>query len=486
MNFYTCSSRSRWSATFISESAVKNSALSGWFFVHFFFYGWWNPKYVSLLVGSLLFNYYLGLALRDTHRKILLTLGVAANLVLLGYYKYAGFFTSIYTDITGSSVNLGNIILPLGISFFTFQQIAWLVDSYQNKISSEDKGLWEYGLFVTFFPQFIAGPIVHHSEMMPQFYEDKNRAINWNNIAAGLSIFVVGLSKKVVIADSIAPYANQVFDAAMVTSNVISSGEAWIAALAYTMQLYFDFSGYADMAIGLALMCNIRLPVNFDSPYKATTIADFWRRWHISLSRFLKDYLFIPLGGSRVGEYRLYTNLFLTMLIGGLWHGAGWTFVFWGGLHGLYLAINKLWNRLNIFTLPDIFAQALTFLSVIVAWVFFRAETFDSAATLVRAMFDIGKLNIGEVIGVEQLPEIALYLISATLIALFLPNTQNLFGEKNGGIEVYKNRYRALPFFKPTFRVSRLWFGFSVFLAISSIYFLLDQTSVQEFIYFQF
>lgn len=451
-----------------------------------FFYGWWNPPYILFLAGSILFNYFYGRMLRTQRNRFMLGMGIGINLGLIAYYKYAGFFCDIFNDISGQSFNLGHIVLPLGISFFTFQQIAWLVDSHSGKISDQDKGLWEYGLFVSFFPQLIAGPIVHHSEMMPQFHEKKNRFVNWENMAIGISIFVIGLSKKVIIADALAPYANKIFDASLVATQVITSVEAWIGALAYTLQLYFDFSGYADMAIGLALMCNIRLPVNFDSPYKSVSIADFWRRWHITLSRFLKDYVYIPLGGSRAGEQRRYVNLLLTMLIGGLWHGAGWTFVFWGGLHGLFLVIHRLWKNISGIRLPKILAQSVTFVCVVAAWVFFRAETFDAATRILGAMVDIKSFTCGEFISANELPAAIKYLFPSLLIVFFLPNTQNLIGASRGGLQVYKNSSRDWHFFNPGFKTNPFWLSGIFFLSVTSVYFLLDQKNIQEFIYFQF
>lgn len=476
-------------------------ALIGYFFIgnrskHFsivwlvccsiFFYGWWEIKYVPLLIGSLLFNYYYGLLLRKAQRKHLLCLGVTLNLLLIGYYKYAGFFTSIVNDITKTSFSLGDIALPLGISFFTFQQIAWLVDSYRGNVSSQEKGLWEYGLFVTFFPQLIAGPIVHHSEMMPQFHDEKNRSINWANMSAGISIFIIGLAKKIILADSIAPYANKVFNAALVQTQVITTADAWLGAISYTLQLYFDFSGYADMAIGLALMCNIRLPINFDSPYKAVSIADFWRRWHITLSRFLKDYVYIPLGGNRGAKSRCYVNLLLTMLIGGLWHGAGWTFVLWGGLHGVFLAIHKLWGEISTSKIPQPIAQVITFICIVSAWVFFRAESLDSATKILTAMFNFDLLWDGKLLSTKELVAACQYIIPGLVIVFLMPNTQNYFSDNQGGLKVYQNKFRGWMFKLPSFQTNYLWLCSIIILSVSSIYFLLDQSKIHEFIYFQF
>lgn len=293
--------------------------------------------------------------------------------------------------LIGHHWDIGQVILPIGISFFTFTQIAFLADTFQKGV--RDYAFVNYGLFVTYFPHLIAGPVLHHAQMMPQFREPKTYQIDLANVAGGLSIFCIGLFKKIILADGISPYADAVFDAAEagVTPGFI---EAWIGALAYTFQLYFDFSGYSDMAIGLSWMFNIRIPFNFNSPYRAINITDFWRRWHMTLSAFLRDYLYIPLGGNQKGAIRRYTNLLITMLLGGLWHGANWTFVFWGGLHGFYLIVNHSFNAFigthnaqwTISPLFKFLSWALTFLAVIIAWVFFRATSFDAALKILAAM----------------------------------------------------------------------------------------------------
>ena len=291
-------------------------------------------------------------------------------------------------------------MLPLGISFFTFQKIAYLVDAYRGEVRAG--GFLSFALFVTFFPQLIAGPIVHHSEVIPQFGQKSTYRPNLDNLSMGIGIFVLGLAKKTVLADSIATYATPVFRAAQAGADP-TLFEAWGGALAYTFQLYFDFSGYSDMAIGLALMFNIRLPINFNSPYKATNIIDFWRRWHITLSRFLRDYLYIPLGGNRHGVARRYANLMLTMLLGGLWHGAGWTFIVWGGLHGIFLVINHFWHALGVGSATTSgarpgsdgsAARTITFLAVMVAWVFFRAEDFDAATRILAGMAGLNGVQL--------------------------------------------------------------------------------------------
>lgn len=300
-----------------------------------FFYGYWNVAYLPLLLLSIAVNYYLGKTISEVEPKsklagFLLLLGLCTNLGLISYYKYAGFFVASANHLLGLNFAIPVIVLPLGISFYTFTQIAYLVDSYRGE--TEEYDFPTYTLFISFFPQLIAGPLLLHNELIPQFQKARSFALIPENLVRGLAWFCLGLAKKLLIADTVSVLVAPVFDHA----SQVSLLEAWLGSLSYTLQLYFDFSGYSDMAIGLALMMNIQLPINFDSPYKATSIVDFWRRWHITLSRFLRNYLYIPLGGNRRGEICRYVNLFITMLLGGLWHGAGWTFVVWGGLHGVF------------------------------------------------------------------------------------------------------------------------------------------------------
>ncbi|MEB3827620.1 MBOAT family O-acyltransferase [Phormidium sp. CCY1219] len=365
-----------------------------------FFYGWWNPPYLLLILGSILFNYCLGSLLsKDSvsstlKRKGLLIFGMAVNLGSIGYFKYANFFADTVNAIANANIDLGDIFLPLGISFFTFQQISYLVDAYNGE--TKEYNFLRYCLFVSFFPQLIAGPIVLHKEVLPQFAQKAIYHFNRENLSVGITIFSIGLFKKVIFADTVALYATPVFDAAA-NGATLSFFEAWCGALAYTMQLYFDFSGYSDMAIGAARMFGIKLPLNFNSPYKAVNISEFWRRWHMTLSRFLRDYLYIPLGGNRQGKIRRYVNLMITMLLGGLWHGAGWNFVLWGGLHGSYLVIHQQWLQFRKLLGQDIKAKGswwsrvlgcvLTFFVVVVAWVFFRATSMEAAGAMLTAMF---------------------------------------------------------------------------------------------------
>lgn len=351
-----------------------------------FFYSWWNIAYLPIILASMLFNYVIGISLskerehRRVSKKVLLTIGIIANVALLAYFKYADFLIGNINLALGSQVSLLHLALPLAISFFTFQQIAYLVDSYRGETKEYD--FLNYANFVAFFPQLIAGPIVHHQEMMPQFASMRNKVIRYKNIAMGLFIFSMGLFKKVIIADTFAVWATAGFDQAQ----VLNMAEAWVTSLSYTFQLYFDFSGYTDMAIGAALLFNIKLPINFNSPYKATSIQDFWRRWHMTLSRFLRDYVYIPLGGNRKGEFRTYTNLIATFLIGGIWHGAGWTFVFWGLLHGIAIVIHRAWNQMGM-RMNRLLAWFITFNFLNITWVFFRAKEWEDALKVLKGMF---------------------------------------------------------------------------------------------------
>ncbi|RXT37952.1 MBOAT family O-acyltransferase [Bradyrhizobium betae] len=389
------------------------------------FYAAGGLQFVPLLLLSIAFNYLAGgILIRHSRaglRRGTIVVGIAGNLLLLGYFKYAGFISANLGALFSSGWKL-DIALPIGISFYTFTQIAFLVDAYRGKVARY--ALPHYALFVTYFPHLIAGPILHHREMIPQFERRASSRPQLALITAGLAIFAIGLFKKTCIADGIQPLVKFAFGPEVPTFD-----QAWIGALAYTFQLYFDFSGYSDMAIGLSLMFGIFLPLNFCSPYKATSIIDFWRRWHMTLSRFLRDYLYIPLGGSRCGPLRRYVNLLITMLLGGLWHGAAWTFVAWGALHGLYLCINHAWNRLApaapaaLRPPARIAGGALTFLAVVVAWVFFRADNLSAAVSILSRMADPSRIQFGLREQWSLVP-----IAAAALIAWFCPNTQDIVG----------------------------------------------------------
>jgi alginate O-acetyltransferase complex protein AlgI len=372
-----------------------------------FFYAWWSPHYALLMLGSIVVNYLCAKAIGHravhTQKHLLLIAAIAFDLGLLSYYKYTNFFISTINSVSGNSLSPIDILLPIGISFFTFTQIAFLVDVYCRR--AEEYDFTRYVLFVTFFPHLIAGPVLHHKEMMPQFAEPATYRLHLDNVTIGITIFTIGLAKKVLLADGFGSWASPVFDS-------VEAGTqptflvAWVGALAYTFQIYFDLSGYSDMAIGISRMFGIKLPLNFNSPYKAMNIAEFWHRWHMTLSRFLRDYLYIPLGGNRGGGARRYLNLLITMLLGGLWHGSNWTFVLWGGLHGIYLVIFHIWNS----TIHDrswtsrtfsyfqrLLAWSTTFLGVVVAWVFFRALTVNTAMDMLRGMAGLNGVRLPKV-----------------------------------------------------------------------------------------
>lgn len=449
-------------------------------FASLFFYSWWNIIYLPLILSSILFNFAVGNSLNENFKKVrvskkvLLWFGVGANLVLLGYFKYSDFFIQNMNFVLSSDVGLLHLVLPLGISFFTFTQIAYLVDSYKGETAEYD--FLNYGLFVTFFPHLLAGPILHHSEMMPQFASKWNMVKNYRNIAMGLFLFSIGLFKKVVIADTFAVWANAGFD----TATTLNFFEAWATSLSYTFQLYFDFSGYTDMAIGIALLFNIRLPINFNSPYKATNIQDFWRRWHITLSRFLKDYVYIPLGGNRHGSFKTYNNLLSTFILGGIWHGAGWTFVFWGFLHGMALVVHKFWSGFGLH-MPRVLAWFITFNFVNIAWVFFRAKEWEDAVKVLGGMVGFGgvvlpnalanKLAFLNNYGVEfgayldaisgNLWTIVWLLLSFAFLLIFKNSTQKL--------ETFQLSYKT-----------------ALFAAGAFVGGLLSLNKVSEFLYFNF
>ena len=471
-----------------------------------FFYGWWNPYYLTLLIASIFFNYIIGQSLQPVsdskkfQRKLLLCIGVGVNLGILGYYKYFNFIQDTANFLFASEFNIESIILPIGISFFTFQQIAYLVDTYQNK--AEEHKFLHYCLFVSFFPQLIAGPIVHHKEILPQFLRAETFKLNFDNIVIGLSIFSIGLFKKVCIADNLALIATPVFTAAETGEN-LHFFLAWRGAIAFTLQLYFDFSAYSDMAIGIARMFGIKLPLNFHSPYKAASIIDFWRRWHMTLSRFLRDYVYIPLGGSRKGKLRRYINLLITMLLGGLWHGAGWTFVFWGGLHGIYLIINHAWRRIRSEPtknwLATWAARTVTFFAVALAWVFFRTESFDGALNMLTGMMSLPQ-NLVQMLGPVALGLEWLgfnfegpnanrsniydlcYLFFWLMFMWYVPNTQQWFARQTPALDYYADTSVT--------QLNHLQWGknlvWALIIGAILVMGLLNLTQVSEFLYFQF
>lgn len=485
-------------ASRLSSKQLKTASLC---FASLFFYAWWNPKFVLFILSSIGFNYLIGKKILKAKQRRLLWLGILVNLIFLGYFKYTNFILDNLNFVLNSSFQMQKIILPLAISFFTFQQIAFLVDVYQEKIV--DVTFSTYFLFVTFFPQLIAGPIVHYKHLIPQFKDQTKFKADFNNLSLGAVIFVLGLFKKVVIADGISEYANPVFSAAAHGTH-LDFLEAWGGALSYTFQLYFDFSGYSDMAIGLGRMFGIKIPLNFNSPYKSPNIIQFWRRWHITLSVFLRDYLYIPLGGSRKGKLKRYTNLMITMILGGLWHGAGWTFIIWGSLHGVFLVINHTWQALLKF--PEKtwqshwayikFSQLLTFICVVFAWVYFRSSDFHSAHHMIKAMIGLNGINIPEDLkswklitllnqyfAINYVQEslfhrhVLRWFAFAGAICFFLPNPSEFLADYHPAFE------KILSSSKIRWRFNAL-FGFfiTIIFCISVIY----VTRKSEFLYFQF
>ena len=442
-----------------------------------------TPQYIFLLIFSIFLNYQIGSLIRASSRgKLWLWVGIIINLGILAYYKYTNFALTSLNGLFNTDWQIAQLILPLGISFYTFNQIAYLVDTYKGEVKNRYSDFLIYSVFVSFFPYITSGPIVRYNEIVPELTKLRNFFFSQKNFALGLTWFCLGLAKKVLIADNIAPWVTTAFSHA----RELNFLEAWVGALSYTLQLYFDFSGYSDMAIGLGLMLNIKLPINFNSPYKAVSISDFWRRWHITLSNFLRDYLYIPLGGSRQGEVRRYTNLLLTMLLGGLWHGAGWTFILWGILHGSYLCINHGWRQFKI-TLPKFVGWLLTMTAVIVSWVFFRAANLGDGWAIIKGMVGLngivipgnpqGKMAFLQGFGfkiqawsdLSHLPQVfgsqfycILCILGLLLGVAFLPNTQELIAK-----------------FKPTW-----WWALPLGLMTSLS--LLSLNRVSQFLYFQF
>lgn len=443
-----------------------------------FFYAWWNISYLPIIIGSITTNFIIGNFINHADsrkaRKLLLSLGVFLNLAVLGYYKYVDFFLWNLNIFIKDDFEFLKLALPLAISFFTFQQIAYLVDTYRKE--TKEISFIDYVFFVSFFPQLIAGPIVHHKEIIPQLQNKETLRFNSANFSKGIYIFMIGLAKKVLVADSFAIWANQGYN--MVGN--LSMAEAWGATLAYTMQLYFDFSGYSDMAIGLGLLFNFLIPVNFMSPYRSLNIKEFWRRWHATLGRFFTQYLYIPLGGNRMGESRTLLNLFIIFLVSGIWHGAGWTFIIWGVSHGIATLVHRYWSSRK-FSLPKGISWLITFLFVHFAWIFFRAESVSEAISIIKTMTNFSDrmikwsftnngnsfLSIGEILGfsTSQLVTITIPFIIVFTIVLFAPSS----------IELLKR-------FRPNL-ISSLYMAFLLALLLYSAF---ENTGISEFLYFNF
>jgi alginate O-acetyltransferase complex protein AlgI len=425
----------------------------------FIFYGADHPKFLPVIIGSIVVNEVIGARLGNAmvqlHRRWWLILGIAANLGLLAYFKYTGFMVEIVSGATAAGLRVPHIVLPIGISFYTFTQIAYLVDQYR---APHRYRFGDYLLFVSFFPHLVAGPILIHKHVIPQFRAPGFGRPSARWIMVGVVFFCIGMAKKVLIADNLAPYVGELFKAA----GELAALEAWVGVLLYALQLYFDFSGYSEMAFGLALFLNVRIPINFDAPYRAVSMIDFWRRWHMSLSRFLRDYLYIPLGGNRKGEPRRYLNIFLTMLLGGIWHGASWTFAVWGLIHGVGIVVNHFWRQLRL-TLPIWLGWLLTMAVVMYGWVFFRAANIAEAWHMLQAMYGArGWQPLGPLAARSEMIGALGWLAFGWALVLLAPRTRRL----------------ALQ------RRPKIWL--SVYCAMLLVISVLHFGKVSEFLYFQF
>lgn len=439
------------SVYFILGSRAKYRSAKLWLVLcSLFFYGWWNIAYLPLFVGSLLVNFGIGRLLIKRQQRRVLLIGIVLNVLNLGYFKYTDFLIECFNITCKTSIPYQQIMLPLAISYFTFQQIAYLVDCYRRE--TEEYSFLNYALFIAFFPQLLMGPIVHHREMIPQFKNLRNFTLNYENTAQGLVLFAIGMAKKTQIADPLTAFAQESFHHVYSFSTV----EAWLAGLSYVFSYYFDLSGYADMALGIGCVFNIKLPLNFNSPYKSRNFAEYWRRWHITLSRFLGNYVYKSLGGSR----NIVANIIITFLVSGLWHGAGFNFMVWGLLNGLFVAINHLMKRQGV-KLDVLSAWVLTFLGILVTRIFFVSNSLDDAFHVLFTMLDLGKLSLTNITYAVSVYHMQLLLMSL-LVCLLFPNSNKL---ADG--------------FVPGWR----WAGYTVALLFLSFW-SIDTSS--EFLYFQF
>ncbi|HQQ73858.1 MAG TPA: MBOAT family protein [Pseudomonadales bacterium] len=481
-----------WGGFFLA-ARFRHEAAAVWLALcSLFFYGYWDIHYVPLLLLSIAVNYQISKQItsrienhQQQHAKIWLITGLIFDLGLLAHYKYTGFFLENWVNLTSSTISIPNIILPLGISFFTFTQIAYLVDCYKGIV--KERNPVHYLLFITYFPHLIAGPILHHKQMMPQFAQTNTYRISQENIAVGLTIFAIGMFKKVIIADSFPEYANPVFAVSKHTG-ALSWQDAWLGVLSYTLQLYFDFSGYSDMAIGLSRLFGIKLPLNFNSPYKSTSMIDFWNRWHMTLSQFLREYLYFTLGGNKLGKARRLINMMITMLLGGLWHGAGWTFIVWGGLHGLFLVSNHLFRE--IFPIPkqpakswhaparSIAGWCITSLAIVSSMTVFRATSLADAVTILQAMVGISADSTAPIANIVDHADDGWNMVFwVSLIAVFAPNTQEIMSKFQPAWDAVTSNTRWQ--WRPHPALAILT-GLALGLSIVNI------GQVSEFLYFQF
>jgi alginate O-acetyltransferase complex protein AlgI len=427
----------------LGSCGLRNTAIAWLTLASLLFYSWDDPqRLLPIIVASIAFNLCFGILLSRYRSRILLAVAIGGNLALLGYFKYAVFLVKLVADITGLPVTWTGGPLPIGISFFTFTQIAFLVDTFRDGARHFRPSF--YPLFVTFFPHLVAGPIYHHKDILPQFERPHIFKLDVAKLGLGLTWFGLGLAKKVLLADPVAGYAALVFDDAA-RGQTVGLVDGWLGVLSFALQIYYDFSGYSDMAIGLALMIGIQLPVNFNSPYKATSVIEFWRRWHITLSQFLRNYLYIALGGNRRGPVRRYVNLLITMLLGGFWHGASWTFVVWGGIHGAGLIVNHAWRNIAsryAIVVPGTLAWAVTFAFVLLAWVPFRANSLDTTLRLWAAMVG-GNGLLTEHSGFASPLVPLLWNVVLLTLARCAPNSQEMLprGTDDGLVSLPKTRW---------------------------------------------
>ncbi len=423
-------------------------------FASLFFYGWWNPIYLILILGSMIFNFLVGKSLGKKSNKKMLTFGIIGNVALLGYFKYADFFIVNFNWAFSSETPLLHLALPLAISYFTFQQIAFLVDNYRGEV--KEFSFLNYSLFITFFPQLLMGPIVHHKEMMPQFALKWRSLLRWENISLGLFIFAIGLAKKTLLGDPLTDYAQYAFDNAQKLTMI----EAWYASTSYVLSYYFDLSGYADMAIGIAKMFNINLPKNFNSPYKARNFADYWRRWHMTLSRFLGDYIYKSLGGNKNIVWIVYLNIMITFFVSGFWHGAGWTFVVWGLINGVFVVMAHMMKKANL-QMNFYVAWFLMFVGLIITRTLFVAKDFSDAWYVIKTMFNPYNLKFEALYHIDLTWQ-SFYIVIALILAL---------GFKNSG--------QMAEDFKPNLK-------YTLYTAILLGASLFTFSNAKEFLYFQF
>ena len=444
------------------------------------FYASWDPRYLALLVPSLVINYGLGELIARTRKRLWLVTGIAANLAVIGWFKYSNFF---YVNITGGAEApdfMRDIALPLGISFITFQKIAYLVDVWRGHPKASS--FLRFAFFVLFFPQLIAGPIVLFRNLDRQVGKGpRSDARYLAGAYVGVVLFAIGLFKKVVLADSLGYFADFLFGFAADPAFDLRFGDAWLAALTYSLQLYFDFSAYSDMAIGLGWMFGFRLPTNFNSPYKATSIIDFWRRWHMTLSAFFREYVYIPLGGNRRGPARQAAFVAIVFLLTGLWHGAGWTFVAWGAIHGLLVLVNHLWSKYGPFRLPVWVTWPVTVLAVVALWVIFRATSWDTATKILIAMASPASPALIYAFAHDVLLYMPAWGLVTALgpMTLFMPNSRELARALRHGR--LSRRPCAPMAVAPRFWLAAAFTGMALYIAISSI-----GSTQSKFIYFNF